>query len=349
MNWRILFLLVVISVAIKINAQTACTERQGFYGVPHAMGCYNNTSIASNTQIMLNAFGTDASVVFGNVANRRFFTLFKTDITNNNIIKMLPGAHPGKPIAIDNVLPYDGAYYDDPSTWSLVPIQPTGTSKGTINNLLLAQAITLWFNLRTSSTLGTISLAEDTLITSAQTSCGSNIATGTPSKFGILHSIILYLNGGNGYTNDVNGLFQLANDVLGAANTSVTASSVQQAVTSINLAFEGCRILVGTIPAAITQKKSVEIRSTELPGQNFISIRANPNPSNINFSVTILSSDLIDRVTLTVTDFYGRIIEERIIRANSSLEIGERYSSGVYIVRATQGNLKHQLKLVKMK
>ena len=33
------------------------------------MGCYNNSTIVSSTQFMLNAFGTDQSVIFGNVAN----------------------------------------------------------------------------------------------------------------------------------------------------------------------------------------------------------------------------------------------------------------------------------------
>src|SRR5215217_3459344 len=90
MNRKILLLTVVISLAVNANSQTACTYPQGFYGIPGPKGCYNDSTILNSTQFMLNAFGTDQSVVFGNVTNRRFFTLFKTDITNKYIYKMLP-------------------------------------------------------------------------------------------------------------------------------------------------------------------------------------------------------------------------------------------------------------------
>src|SRR6186713_1895347 len=127
MNQKILLLTVLFSLAVNTNSQTACTYLQGFYGIQGPMGCYNNSTIVSSTQFMLNAFGTDQSVVFGNVANRRFFTLFKKDITSKSIFKMLPGARDARRIAVDNVLPYNGAYYADATTWSLVPIQATGT------------------------------------------------------------------------------------------------------------------------------------------------------------------------------------------------------------------------------
>ena len=90
----------------------------------------------SATQLMLNAFGADAFKVFGNVANKRFFTLYKTDIQNKNIFKMLPAIGSSKPIAQDLISPYDGAYYDNQQTWYLVPI-PTSGSKGKINNVLV--------------------------------------------------------------------------------------------------------------------------------------------------------------------------------------------------------------------
>src|SRR5215203_3089835 len=283
MNRKILPLTVVISLAVNANSQTACTYPQGSYGIPSAHGCYNNSTIITSTQFMLNAFGTDPSVVFGNVANRRFFTLFKTDITNKNIFKMLPGAHAGNKIAVDNILPYDGAYYADASTWKLVPIQPTGSAKGRINNLLLSNTITLWFNLRTSTSLGTILLGQDTLITSEQTSCGSGVPIGSPTKWAIPHNIILLLNGGTTYTNNVNGLLQLANDVLGGVTTTIYISDLLQALNVITQAFAECRILTGTIPAPAAIKNSGQIKESQQPEQSLISLKANPNPSVLNF------------------------------------------------------------------
>jgi len=348
MNRKILLLTAVILVIVNANSQTACTYTQGFYGIPSPMGCYNDSTIINSTQFMLNAFGTDQSVIFGNVTNRRFFTLFKTDITKKNIFKMLPGAGAGKKIGVDNILPYDGAYYADASTWSLVPIQPFGVATGRINNLLLSNTIALWFNIHTSISLGTISLAQDTLITSEQTSCGSGVPVGSPTKFGIPHSIILVLNGGTGYTNNVNGLLQLANDVLGGVNTTVYIPNLLQALDVITQAFAECRILTGTIPASAVIKNSEQIKESQQPDQSLISMKANPNPSVLNFTITILSPEQNSSIRLKVLDLQGRTIEERTTLANSKIILGESYNSGIYIIQARQGNYIQHLKLVKI-
>ena len=348
MNRKILLLTAVILLIVNANSQTACTYTQGFYGLPSPMGCYNDSTIISSTQFMLNAFGTDQSVIFGNVGRKRFFTLFKTDITKKNIFKMLPGAQAGKKIGVDNILPYDGAYYADASTWSLVPIQAFGVATGRVNNLLLSNTIALWFNIRTSTSLGTISLAQDTLITSEQTSCGSGVPIGSPTKFGVPHSIILVLNGGNGYTNNVNGLLQLANDVLGGVNTTVYIPNLLQALDVITQAFAECRILTGTIPASSVIKNSEQIKESQQPDQSLISMKANPNPSVLNFTITILSREQNSSIRLKVLDLRGRTIEERTTLANSKIILGENYNSGVYIIQARQGNYIQHLKLVKI-
>ena len=348
MNRKILLLTVVIWLAFKANTQTACTYPQGFYGLEGAHGCYNDSTILTSTQFMLNAFGTNQSVVFGNVANRRFFTLSKKDITSKAIFKMLPGAHPGQKISVDNILPYNGAYYADASTWSLVPIQPTGSAKGRINNLLLSNTITLWFNLRTSTSLGAVSLGQDTLTTSEQTSCGSGVPIGSPTKFAIPHSIILVLNGGTTYTNNVNGLLQLANDVLGGVNTTVFISELLQAMDVINQAFAECRILMGTLKTSTTLKNAEQIKQSEQSDQNLISMKANPNPSVLNFTITVLSPEQNSSIRLKVLDLQGRTIDERTTLANSKIILGESYKSGVYIIQARQGNHIQHLKLVKI-
>jgi len=347
MNRKILLLTVVISLAFNANSQTACTYSQGFYGLQGVMGCFNDSAVLTSTQFMLRAFGADQSVVFGNVANRRFFTLFKKDI-KNNIFKMLPGAGPGNKIGVDNILPYDGAYYADVSTWSLVPIQPTGSAKGRIRNLLLSNTITLWFNLRTSTSLGAVSLGQDTLTTSEQTSCGSGVPIGSPTKFAIPHSIILVLNGGTTYTNNVNGLLQLANDVLGGVNTTVFISELLQAMDVINQAFAECRILVGTLKTSTTLKNAEQIKQSEQSDQNLISMKANPNPSVLNFTITVLSPEQNSSIGVKVLDLQGRTIEERTTLANSKIILGESYKSGVYIIQARQGNHIQHLKLVKI-
>ncbi len=327
------------------NCPAACTYSQGFYGNINGTACYNNSGTTiSSTQLMLNAFGATSFQVFGNVANKRFFTLYKTDISKGSIFKMLPGSGNSQAIAVDNVFPYDGAYYDDPKTWSLVPIQPNGPQKGRINNLLLSQIISLWFNLNTSSSLGTIDLSMDTLVTTAQTTCGSRILIGNPVKFGLQHSVVLYLNGGNGYSNNVNGLFQLANDVLGGVNTSVSAADVQSAVAVINIAFEGCRILTGTIAYGhvdlITRMQ--KLTTPEIQSEKLL-VTAFPNPYNDQFSLRVNSPvsgmAMIEFFTVNGT----KVFELRKFVADKIIDLvpytGPRHS-GALMYKVTIGNYR---------
>jgi hypothetical protein len=270
---------------------SACTYTQGFYGNEKGTACYNNSgSTATALQLMLNAFGINNIKVFGSVTNKRFFTLYKSDITRGNIYKMLPGGSNVNTIDEDKTSPFDGAYYSDQTTWSLVPLQPNGPQKGKIRNSLLAQTITLWFNLANNTSLGGISLADDTLLTKATARCGSNIPVGDATKFGLPHSVIVYLNGGNGYAATVDGLFALANDVLGGVNTAIKASTVQEAVDVINNAFDNCRILTGTIPYAtpyITKTKPDKLQETT---NNRFRVMPYPNPYKDQFYLLINSS-----------------------------------------------------------
>jgi len=280
---------------------TACSYSQGFYGNVNGVACYNNSGTSiSSTQLMLNAFGATTSKVFGSVANLRFFTLYKTDITSKNIFKMLPGTGNSQAILVDNISPFNGAYYDDQNTWYLVPLQPNGSQKGRINNQLLSQLITLWFNIQTNSTLSAISLINDTLVTVKQTACGSGVAAESPVKFGLPHNVVAYLNGGHGYANNVDGLYKLANDVLGGVNTILSPLDVQLAIATINNAFDGCRILVGTIPYLQTEfltKNSEKSKAIvpEIISQQ-LSATAFPNPYSTKFSLLVKSP-----VTGTIT------------------------------------------------
>jgi hypothetical protein len=281
----------------------ACSYTQGFYGNVKGLACFNNSGTSVNaSQLMLNAFGTATSEVFGSAANRRFFTLFKSDITSGNIYRMLPGGGNAKPIDVDNTVPYNGASYADVSSWKLIPIQVNGPQIGKIRNSLLAQTMTLWFNIGNSNSLGSISLVNDTLITRATVNCGSNIPVGDSAKFGLPHAVVAYLNGNNGYPPSVNGLFALANDVLGGANTTVTASDVERSVDVINNAFDNCRILVGTLPYGsllVTRK---------VPANQSLNVLAYPNPYTSRFKLAINSPvggiATIDFFTITGSKVY---------------------------------------------
>jgi hypothetical protein len=263
---------------------SVCSYTQGFYGRINGLACFSSGTLLTSSQIMLNAFGSTPTQVFGNIPNRRFFTLLSSDISSGAIYRMLPGGGSPNVLGMDNTLPYDGANYSDVSTWKLVPIQQNGPQIGRIKNSLLAQTITLWFNLRSNTNLGAISLTDDTLITRATSSCGSNSPVGDSLKFGLPHSIVIYLNNANGYAATVNGLFQLANDVLGGVNTAVSPSDVQKAVDMINNAFDKCRILVGTTPYS-----SPLLTTAHVSKINELSVLAYPNPYTSRFTLSIIS------------------------------------------------------------
>jgi len=327
------------------NCAVVCTYSQGFYANQNGKACYSfngtNSSISSS-QLMLNAFGAATSQIFGNVANRQFFTLFKTDVSNGNIFKMLPGSGNSQALGIDNILPYNGAYYSDQNTWYLVPIPKTGGQKGKINNQLLSQTITLWFNLRTSSSLATVDLSNDTLVTTAQTSCGSGVPTGSSLKFGLPHSVVVYLNGGNGYSNNVNGLFQLANDVLGGVNNASSPLEVQYAIAAINTAFDGCRILTATLPYSqplniLTRNVKLSDATKETVLERLV-VTAFPNPYNSHFSLRI-GSPISGMANIKFYDVNGsKVFEIRQFLADKITNIvpysGPRHSGALmYKVR----------------
>jgi hypothetical protein len=249
--------------------------------------------------------------------------LYRSDITSGAIYKMLPGGGNANAIDLDKTLPYDGAYYADETTWSLVPLQPNGPQKGKIRNSLLTQTITLWFNLRNSSALGGINLVEDTLVTKATTNCGSSTVIGEEMKFGLPHDVIIYLNGNNGYAATVNGLFALANDVLGGVNKDVSASAIQAAVDAINNAFDGCRVLVGTIPfdnQILVKGGALRVKTGS--ETNTLTVIAYPNPYEKSFQLRI-TSPVTGMAKLEFFNITGQKVYEmnKPVVANSTMVI----------------------------
>ncbi|HET9747642.1 MAG TPA: T9SS type A sorting domain-containing protein, partial [Chitinophagaceae bacterium] len=174
---------------------------------------------------------------------------------------------------------------------------------------------------------------------------------GNPLKFGLPHSVVTYLNGGNGYSNNVNGLYQLANDVLGGANTAVNPLEVQLAIAAINSAFDGCRILTGTIayvpPQSITKDFS-PAKEVSLPPSHELIVTAYPNPSASRFNIIISGRNQEEQTVIQVIDAHGRVIETRNVSADSIVRFGEHYRPGAYFVRIMQGKRQKDVKLIKL-
>jgi uncharacterized repeat protein (TIGR03803 family) len=78
-------------------------------------------------------------------------------------------------------------------------------------------------------------------------------------------------------------------------------------------------------------------------------LKASPNPSSSQFLLKIESNNSSELLSLRVVDVLGKMVEERTnIFPGQTLQIGNNYKPGVYLVVLTQGNNKKQLKLIKL-
>ncbi|WP_169051730.1 hypothetical protein, partial [Flavobacterium sp. H122] len=137
-----------------------CSYTQGFYGNVNGNGCLPDGSTSKAQAIMAAAVDAQPGNLynFGSTFTGNYFTLKLSDIigqaiaADNNIFKMLPGG--GTPRALAGF-----ATYDQPDTWSdSDPLNFAKGKKGSINNNLLSQTMTLFFNISLDNTLGGVVL-----------------------------------------------------------------------------------------------------------------------------------------------------------------------------------------------
>jgi hypothetical protein len=77
-----------------------------------------------------------------------------------------------------------------------------------------------------------------------------------------------------------------------------------------------------------------------------LSVKALPNPSPSHFTLQVASARS-ERVTIRIMDMLGRIVETKIIAANTNLQVGSTLRPGTYLAEVVQGAEKQTLKLVK--
>jgi hypothetical protein len=79
-----------------------------------------------------------------------------------------------------------------------------------------------------------------------------------------------------------------------------------------------------------------------------LELRSYPNPSYSSFNVVIASTNRNDKVVLKVTDILGRVVEQKEVSPNQTINMGGLYRPGIYIVQAVQGKLVKEIKLNKI-
>ena len=285
-----------------------CTYTQGFYGNYGGLGCTPDYGIVNSHVMMTNALTqVGGSFNFGSLNTGNYFLLKLSDVTGagnpaqNKIYKMLPGG--GSPRALVGY-----ATYDEYATWSdNDPLVAKGANKGKINNNLLSQTITLFFNLQMDQSLGGVVL-ESSFATAKTITCGSNEPNmETAQEFTISSSLISYLENNGGAT--VDNLFALANKSLGGESTGgINAATINYAVDAINRGFDECRVKV------VIPEETIETRSIAFDDKDAIS-----NSRPISGNVTIYPVPFQDSFTVNYGLDYDSLIKVQIFDIKGSL------------------------------
>ena len=290
------------TASFLVNPCAFCTYTQGYYGNTNGSACTPD-GVTSNAQaIMTQALTNVGGIVnFGSTITGNYFRLTLADITSGNIFKMLPGG--GTPRALIGY-----ATYSVNSTWSdNDPLRASGPNKGRINNNLLSQTMTLFFNTQLNPTINNLQLTS-TFTTADTGTCGSHIpVVGTEQTFNIPTQVISYLNANGGAT--VGNLLILANRALGGQSImGVTPSQVNQAVDAINRGFDECRVLVSNPQTVIAN--SVENLTAKINIANTVDVEVYPVPFKevltLNYKFETSSP-----VTIDVFDIRGVLLSSQ--------------------------------------
>ena len=238
-----------VDVATEACGGALCTYTQGYYGNPGGLSCAPNDEDGFDKYTTLElieralASYTGGIMTIGSLGNTVVITNTLTD--REAIISVLPGG---------------GSSYVLSGSYSISALPSSYLSKkGTINNTLLAQTITLGLNIGINGALSDFVLQGGVLVTAAaEGGCGSDIPKVRTCNYDINGNLTSVTNDYEYYSIDANvlaaiegektvqGLFDLANKALGGGDTNgVSLTSIADVVDKINNAFDGCRLFIG--------------------------------------------------------------------------------------------------------
>jgi len=283
-----------------ITTAKVCIYSQSSYD-NNNVTCVPN-GLSPTGQIMVNAVDSQPgdSVTFGLKASGRFFTLKKSDIQNGYIYKLIPGGGPSKALK-------GYSTYTRPSTWSNVPL----TLAGTIQNELLAQTMTLFFNLQLSPQLSSLPLTTNLSIRKLAFCViqGNTIQVKFMAKAAVVNCLQTKY-GNPGIT--IGNLYKLANELLGNTNTcNLNFADVNEAIKNVNGLFNGC-VLV-SMPNSVnnnTQTLNVTLPDIDLkePGgmndARELRVTTFPNPFRNNVRFNIVSPET-GKLKILIYDING--------------------------------------------
>jgi hypothetical protein len=251
-----------LTVTAESCAKALCTYTQGYYGNLGGMSCAPNNG---------GVFGkyTTLELIERALSSYNGGTMTIGSLGNTVVITNTPADR----MAIIDVLPGGGSSYALMGSYSISSLPSDYlTKKGTLNNTLLAQTITLGLNIGINGALADFALQAGKITTAApEGGCGSDIPKArTCNPDGTVNNeyqsyYSISANVVNALTDKtVQGLFDLANTALGGGSTNgLSLSEIAGAVDAINNAFDGCRIFMGyNVPKLICPVTLAPIETT---------------------------------------------------------------------------------------
>ncbi len=107
---------------------------------------------------------------------------------------------------------------------------------------------------------------------------------------------------------------------------------------------------LGACNAVNTRNITTNFKSGVKNEVDLFTLKATPNPTTNYFSITIKGNRKLGLVYFNITDVSGRVLETRSgLAVGETITIGENYRPGTYILQASQGNQKQQMKLLKIR
>jgi hypothetical protein len=277
------------------------TYTQGYYGNVGGLACDGSTT----KNKLLAAFSGVTSVTFGATGGKSF-TLYPTDITSDNIFKMLPGG--GTPAALNANKTIGWTYNKDYLGAKGSPLN----SNGKITNNLLSQTITLWINKQTSTGLAGFRMPSS--FTTAKLICPtSNINYSDTKEFKVASKLV---------NKTVGQLLDLANSALAGTlgSNDPSLSDIFTTVDMINNAFDQGRVVISSQTTNAVEVKTMS-RSVAEPSATIHLVQAYPNPfkGTLTFTLTPHSSG---PATLEVYNVFGHKVATVF---DSELQAGEEH------------------------
>jgi hypothetical protein len=329
--------LVTFSTLPCDTPDTFCSLTQGFYGNAKGVACHTG----ERGDVLINRL---LGAPFGDlVIGKPGRSLTITQAQAACITMRLPAG------GTATLLPSGDQQFTGNCT-TTVPLK-----KGKFNNVLLGQVITLGLNMRFDANLGSLVIA-GTEFTTIGVFEGPDGHCGTdddlPNYSSVIsrtipQSVINALNSIYGNATVAN-LFDLANRALGGQSIGgSTLNDINQAVSSINEGFDGCRMLQGwnVLQSPPTAKASM------LPMPSDIKMKAYPNPfdyaTTIEFTATTDSDITLDVYSIdgkkVATLYNGRVKSDETHKVVFN---GNNLESGIYFYRLTMGETIYFEKLM---